>query len=341
MNLTKRQCIIIKGLAISLIVLHNIVHLLLNIPCNEWSYDYERTSLFLANLFTTSSIWYILSYAGWIGVALFIFLSGYGLTKKYNQHQTEFKFFPYLKNHIIKLLKLLIPIYVLYVLLDWGVFHHSTNIISVLAHMTCTINILMYGDSPFILSPGVYWFFGLILQLYILFAFIRKLSTKWLWALALGFLLFNYFILYFVSEDTMLWCRLNFMGWGDPFVLGMIAAKTNISVIEKHKSLVGLLSFIVLCASLITKPLTPFIELSTILCFISISYACDNRWVYYLGILSPSIFVIHPFIRMLFMNCFWHPYHPFIMTVLFIIPVILFSWAHHVILAKTDKLIKH
>lgn len=340
MNLTKQQCLIIKGLAILIIMLHNFVHTLLDIPCNESSFIQERTSLFLANLFTSSSIWYILSYVGWIGVPVFIFLSGYGLTKKYNQQQTEFRFFPYLKYHVIKLLKLLLPIYILFVFFDWGLFNHGTNTRSVLAHMTCTINLFAYGDNAFVYSPGVYWFFGLILQLYIFFAFIRKLNTLWLWVLTIGFFFFNYFILYFVSIDTMIWCRHNFLGWGYPFVLGMIAAKTNMSSFEKHKILFGLISFIVLCISLITKPVSPFVELSSILFFISISYACNTRWVYYIGVLSPSIFVIHPFIRMLFMNCFWHPHHTFFMTVLLIIPTILLSWAHHVALARTDKLLK-
>ena len=340
MNLTKQQCTIIKGLAISLIMIHNFVDNLLSIQCNEMCFIQENTNVFLANFFTRSSFWYILSYTGWIGVPIFFFLSGYGLLKKYDKQQTGFRFFTYLKNHIIKLSKLFIPIYVLYVLFDSCLFNYPRNIKSVLAHLTFTSNLFAYGDNAYQLSPGVYWFFGAILQLYILFALIRKLDTKWLWVLSLGFLFIYYYILYFVSDDTMTWFRHNFLGWGYPFVLGMIAAKSNKSIIEKHKILVGLLSFIVLCISLIYKPVSPFIELSSILFFISISYACNTQWIHFIGVISPSIFVIHPFIRMLYFNCFCSPNHPFIMTVIYIIPVILFSWAHHVILARTDKLIK-
>ena len=59
MNLTKEQCLNIKGLAIFIIMVHNFVDHLLGINCNEMYYTQYVTDAFLANLFTKSSLWYI------------------------------------------------------------------------------------------------------------------------------------------------------------------------------------------------------------------------------------------------------------------------------------------
>lgn len=339
MNVSKEQGNILKGLAISMIMVHNFVYKLLGIHCNEMSFNQQLTENFCNGLFSSQSIWYILSYAGWIGVPLFFFLSGYGLTKKYNGTSHPFDTISYFKKHVIKLLKLLVPIYALYVFFDSFIFHNPNNLKSVLAHVTFTINLFHYGEQgTFHLRPEVYWFFGAILQFYILFIFIRKFNIKMLCVLALVFLGIHYSILYFASQDTMDWCRHNFIGWGLPFVLGMIAAKSTWSLPKRWTLVMGLVSLVLLSASLVVKPLSPLVDPSTITLFLIISNKCEAKWIYWIGAISASIFVIHPFIRLLYFNTFCSSNHPLLMTIIYIIPVILLSWLHHEVLAKwTNK----
>ena len=45
-------------------------------------------------------------------MALFIFLSGYGLTVKYGTR--ELRCGPYIKSHLVKLWRLLVPVYIIY-----------------------------------------------------------------------------------------------------------------------------------------------------------------------------------------------------------------------------------
>lgn len=76
-----------KGVAILFIVLHNLLHWISQIKENEFSYSPEKTKLFFENLVTNAdTLWMdVFSFLGWYGVATFLFLSGYGLVKKYEQ----------------------------------------------------------------------------------------------------------------------------------------------------------------------------------------------------------------------------------------------------------------
>ncbi len=337
MDLSRDRCYDIKGLAITLIMIHNFVNYLLGIECNEMVYSQKNTDIFLANIFSNNFIWYFFSYAGWIGVSLFFFLSGYGLTKKYREGFDTFNRWEFIKKHVFKLWKLLIPIFVIYIFFYCFVFDEAHNMKSVVAQITFTINLLSYGDNEYSITPGVYWFFGAILQFYILFLIVRKLNNKWLWVLCIMFLLINYYIIYFVNDDMMTWVRHNFIGWGVPFVLGMIAARTHLSVSNHVNCLVLLFSVILLWACLTIKVLSPLIESTTVIVFVSFTHMFSFRWTRFLGLLSPSIFAIHPLIRLLYYHKFTLTQYPFIMTVIYLIPVIVISFVHHYLMGKVEK----
>ncbi len=340
MDVSQDQSHNIKGFAILLIMIHNLVGLMLGIGCNEMLFSEENCNIFLANVFTQDAFWYIISYAGWIGVQVFFFLSGYGLTKKYGNKTNKIDYGRYIKTHLFKLWKLLIPVYILYFLLTYYVFKEgweSHNIKSAFAQLSFTINFLNYGENDFYLHPGVYWFFGAILQLYLFFLLIRKLSNKWLFVLCLSFLLIHYFIIYFVNDDMMKWVRHNFIGWGVPFILGILAARTNILIPKRLNYLICPCSFLILCACLTTKAIAPFVEVFTIIFLVSFSNLYTAKWSQFLGIISPSIFVIHPLIRMLYFNLFCTSNYPLFMTVIYVIPVIILSWLHHRLLHNKLK----
>lgn len=336
MEFSRKQCHNIKGIAILLITIHNFVYRMLSIHCNEMVFSQQYCDTFLNNVFTKNAFWYIISYAGWIGVPLFFFLSSYGLSKKYNTNNDWFNYWTYIKNHITKLWKLLIPMFLLYVAFSLF-FKYPHNLESFISQITFTINILSYGNNDFRLDPGVYWFFGAILQFYILFLVVRKLSNRWLFVLCIVFFAIHYAAIYFGDEYTMKWIRHNFLGWGVPFVLGMLAARINISIPKHIHYIICVCSFLLLCASLTIKAIAPFVEISTIMLFVSISILFTTNWLVYLGLISSSIFVVHPFVRMLYFNTFCASNYPLAMTLIYLITVITLSIIHHYILNNTNK----
>ena len=332
MNLTKEQCHNIKGYAIFIIMVHNFVDHLLGINCNEMYYTQYVTDAFVANLFTKSSIWYIFSFAGWIGVAPFLFLSGYGLTKKYGNQKIEYA--AYCKYHIIKLLKLLVPVYLLYVLVSCLVFETEFSLQSFIAHLTFTINFFKFDNSGFIIDPGVYWFFGAILQFYLIFPIIKNFSTKKLWIIVIAFVLIYYFNLYVISNDDFSeWTRHNFIGWTIPFILGMIAARGKLTLTKSQSIIIFPISLILLFICLTHKILTPFTEVLTIISFISFVHMFTLRAISFLGIISASLFVIHPFVRMVFYNSFDASEKVLVFTLAYLFISILLAYLH-------DKLLK-
>ena len=61
MELSKEQSNYIKGFGILLIMIHNFVDKIQDIHCNEMVFSMEYRDIFLSNVFSSSSIWYILS----------------------------------------------------------------------------------------------------------------------------------------------------------------------------------------------------------------------------------------------------------------------------------------
>lgn len=334
MELSREQCQHIKGIAILLIIIHNFVDILLGITSNEMVYTDESTQAFLDHLFTADSIWYIFAYAGWIGVPLFFFLSGYGLTKKYGTEK-PLKPGSYITNHLVKLWKLLIPIYLVYFCI------YTTNIQSALAHLTFTINILSYGKNGFYMDPGVFWFFGAILQFYLLFILFRKLDTRWCWLICVAFVAFHYYFIYNVDNTTMRWIRNNFLGWGETFILGIIAARSRMEISKRTNIILCAVSFVGICVCLVTKWLAPWLEVCTIIFLVTLARMMTVKWVCFIGVISPSIFALHPLIRQLFYSIFdFAPNYPYTMTIIFVITTILLSWVHHLVLNKTNNMLK-
>ena len=330
MELSRERCHSIKGIAILMIMIHNFVDELMGINCNEMAYSLKTTQIFLDHLFTSDALWYIISYCGWIGVPLFFFLSGYGLTKKYDEKST-LKPWAFIKNHVIKLWLLLIPVYLIFYCI------YTTNIKSAIAQLTFTNVILSYGKNGFYIDPGVYWFFGAILQFYLLFVVFRKLSTRWLWVLCAVFLAVHYCFLYFGDKYSTEWIRHNFLGWGMPFILGMIAARSKADVSKRTNLILCVASFIALCACLVIKWLTPFTEVSIIVFLVTLARMFTMKWACFIGVISPSIFVLHPLIRMLMYSICFKPEYVLALTLAYIPIVIISSWIHHILLNKLDN----
>ena len=338
MELSKAQCHNIKGYAILLIVIHNFVDHLLGIYCNEMAYAQENTDAFLEGVCSSAAVWQLFAFAGWIGVTLFFFLSGYGLTRKYGNDTLSHG--AYFKSHVTKLWKLLVPVYLLYFTIYHYVFLQEHNWQSVFAQLTFTINLLDYGKNCFLSEPGVYWFFGAILQFYLLFLVLRRLSDKWLWIICVISLVFNYLAIYTLSADASWWVRQNAIGWMAPFIMGILAARTPVREQSRQRKIqwnasICLMALPLLGLCLTIKALAPLAEVFTILFFVGLTGLFTSRFFAYLGIISASLFVIHPLVRMICYNIFGTGHlSTLVLVAIYLVFVFLLSWIHHIILKK-------
>ncbi len=296
MEIRREQSLAMKGYAILLIMIHNFVDHIMVMGNNEMAYCPSATADFVSHILSRPSVWHIFSFTGWIGVALFIFVSGYGLTRKYGTKTIDTT--DYIKHHTIKLWVLLAPMYLLYVLVMYWLCGEPHNWQSILAQLSFTVNILSYGDNSFAIEPGVYWFFGAILQFYLLFLLLRKWRVSWLFAALAGAIALHYGFLYLADDDTMWWFRQNSIGWGAPFLLGMIAAKSSWSPSKQQLCLLLPISIVLLSLCLTIKALMPLTEILTILFFGSVALLIHIKPINAVGIISSSIFVVHPFVRM-------------------------------------------
>lgn len=82
--ISPKQTLYLKGIAILCILLHNFFHLIVPLKCqNEMSLDENCVVKFISKFSISESINIFFSFFGFYGVYIFIFLSGYGLTKSF------------------------------------------------------------------------------------------------------------------------------------------------------------------------------------------------------------------------------------------------------------------
>ena len=86
--LSRTESSALRGIAILGIILHNYCHFLgFAVKENEYKFDPSRPMQFLDKLFSLDSDLFIhfFSFLGHYGVPIFLFISGYGLVKKYEE----------------------------------------------------------------------------------------------------------------------------------------------------------------------------------------------------------------------------------------------------------------
>ena len=176
MTIDRDKTTLWRGLAISGIVIHNL--LVGNfgfVGCNEMTFRISKTEDFMSSILhpSLSSIGDIFAFGGWIGVPVFVFLSGYGLQKKYGK-TASVNAKEYFTYNYRKLLLLLLPAVLFYsafyvLTKNWPSLFSSVLSLSLLGN-------LWHLQLP--LNPSIYWYFGLTWELYILYLIFRKCFTS-------------------------------------------------------------------------------------------------------------------------------------------------------------------
>lgn len=191
----KRQTNIAKGVALLLLLWH---HLFYNDPNN---YD------MFVSLFNVKGMPIECLIANFckVCVAIFLFLSGYGLYKSYNSYLTILKNsnnrasvkndLIYIKNHLLKLLSQYWFVYIIFVSMG---FAFGRNPIQIYKGNFLYFILDFFGLANIFNTPtmnGTWWFMSLIILLYMIYPLIHRV-LKWcpgiLLLSAFAFLLFYY-----------------------------------------------------------------------------------------------------------------------------------------------------
>lgn len=304
-NLTKEDTLIIKGIAIIAIVLHNYFHIFNGVVReNEFGYSPDNFLMLWSSLQNSFLHFFVnfISMYGHYGVVAFFFVSGYGLTKKYKGRELEHDFI--LKN-AIKLWKLFVPILVFYVILAIIRSFLAEDLSSALNH----IGIILYNAISRVLFmsnfseytvfgiSGPWWFFSAIFQMYVLYklVFSKVSSTVGLFAIALlmvGIQLFCY-----LNKLDISLIRYNAPAWIPAFILGMIFAR------YRFKIPVIILLFIELFCFTIDSSFYTWITFSSLFIFVFVIFhlfikksRLRSSFIE-IGKLSAYIFVTNTFVR--------------------------------------------
>ena len=353
--LTRNECTAMRGIAILAIMLHNYCHFIGKVV-KENEYQF-----FTSN---NDSLWqvishpdellpvHLLSYFGHYGVPVFLFLSGYGLVRKYETSHDSCPPVRFVRYSYLKLLRMLIVGFSLFICVDMvtpGRFpFHWDN---VLAQLLMYINVLPEPDK--IIWPGIYWFFGLMMELYIVYRLLFYRRSSWI---VVALIAVCWLLQAFCDPEgeTLNRLRYNCIGGMLPFGLGIIAARvrtlrtgstflTN-SECAPYVPILWLLVFVISVALVFAMSFNFYTWLLLIPVFIILGtislVKAMSQWVLkvflWFGGISAAMFVAHPIARKLFITVAWKQ-DIYDGLMLYIIAVIALSWAVKQLIDRIPK----
>lgn len=296
---------VLRGLAILSIILHNYTHWMHGaIFENEFMYQSWHVSKLLDYLSHPDERLplQLFSFFGHYGVVIFVFLSAYGLEKKYGRTTKEVRPLPFIWTHYLKLLSMCIVGYAAYLLLNaFYVSYPASTIFGVLSRLTMLCNLQICSFDTF--APGPYWYFGLMLQLYVVY---RLLLFRRSWGVIVGAILVCSIAQAFVTPDgaVMTWLRTNFVGSVLPFGLGLLYARYE-EDIQLSKTAYGIIALASITLIFVTSlSFLPWITTPIFVCALGISCTqllpqSVNKPLAWVGGISAAIFVSHPIVRQL------------------------------------------
>ena len=300
--LNKDECTALRSLAILIIVLHNFSHWLPGASKeNEFAFSIDNSYNFYHSVFSTEFIIHLFSFWGHLGVPVFVFLSAYGLSLKYDDKEPIQKK-DFLLTHYKKLVLPLLYgtiVYLIVIYMKEGFI--DTSIPRFITQCTMLLNLIYPYEQN--LAPGPYWYFSMTMQLYIVYFFlVHHRSMKWLMILTVVSIIFIGGLYH--QQQLLIWTKYNVWGWLLPFTLGIIAVRLPIlSVAFSNKMrnvVVFFITGILLFSFGFNYYLWIFIPLITVFLAISIVKLIPATFwkkIHIIGENSLFLFVIHPIIR--------------------------------------------
>ena len=343
--LTRNECTAMRGIAILAIVLHNYCHFISKIVQeNEYQFFVSHNEQLWQVISHPDELLpiHLLSFFGHYGVPVFLFLSGYGLVRKYETSDDSCPPMRFVRYSYLKLLRMLIVGFSLFICVDMvtpGRFQfHWDNVI---AQLLMYINVLPEPEKT--IWPGIYWFFGLMMELYIVYRLLFYRRSSWI---AVALIVVCWLLQAFCDPEgeTLNRLRYNCIGGLLPFGLGIIAARLRTlrtgsttptdSAYAPYGPILWLLVFILSVALVFAMSFNFHTWLLWIPVFIILGtialVKAMPKWmlsiVTWFGSISAAMFVAHPIARKLFITVAWKQ-DIYDGLMLYIIAVIALSWA--------------
>jgi peptidoglycan/LPS O-acetylase OafA/YrhL len=342
--LSKAECSAMRGIAILAIMLHNYCHFNGKIVQeNEYqflSFNNDRLWQVLSSPTELLPV-HLLSFFGHYGVPVFLFLSGFGLVRKYETSSSPCPPKGFILYHYLKLFRMLIVGFSIFLVVDAltpGRFaFHWENVI---AQLLMYINVLPEPEK--IIWPGIYWFFGLMLQLYIVYRLLLYRRSSWI---VVGLIIICWLLQVFCEPDgeTINRLRYNCIGGMLPFGLGLIAAK--VPILGTKCSLTGNQTFpywehlswflLLLLAIGLTFAMgfnfyawlwIPVVIIMGTIALVKLMPERVLKLFVWFGSISAAMFVAHPIVRKIFITVAWKQ-DIYDGLMLYVVVTIAFSWA--------------
>ena len=297
-----------RGLAIIGIFLHNYCHWLgFAVKENEYTFTMSKASDLMQALAQPDLNLpiHLLSFFGHYGVPVFLFLSAYGLVMKYEKRGAlspkQTNVVPFLKHHYVKLFKMMIVGFVAFTMVDAITpGSHKYHVMDILGQMFMFNN--MMPDPDHVIWPGPYWFFGLMMQLYIVYRLLlwRKGDVYALLLIAVCWAMQAFCD---PEGDTLNRVRYNFMGGVLPFCAGLLYARHGKQL--THGVRMTLMVISVVAVFFFSFNFQTWLWAPLFVCTASIGIVkllpkTVNEWIAWVGTISAALFVLHPLTRKIF-----------------------------------------
>lgn len=323
--LTRAECNALRGIAILGIFLHNFCHWLNPVVKeNEYQYFQHNVDWFAQCAARVNELFpaHVISFFGHYGVPVFLFLSAYGLEMKYGNGQGKAPdgrrvvVSSFVRYHYLKLFKMMIVGFICFTVVDAmtaGSWHY--NVAQIVGQLLMINN--FYDQPDRNIWPGPFWFFGLMLQLYVVY---RLLLYRRHWGWTVGLMAVCTVAQLFMDpegENLNYW-RYNFMGGMLPFGLGLLFARYGNKVMLVSLTFGSFLMSWVVCSFFIVSASGSFytwVIVPALVCYASVYFiktvsTLPLPWLRarigyvlgWLGNVSAALFVIHPAIRKVFIT---------------------------------------
>ena len=283
----------LRGIAILGIILHNYCHFLgFAVKENEYTFTAAKPEMLWDRLITLDNnlFVHILSFFGHYGVPIFLFISGFGLVRKYEQGTAApVRALPFIGVHYLKLLRLHPHGY------------HGYTVGRVVAQLLMYINLL--PDPDHIIKPGPYWFFGLMLQLYAVY---RLLLYRRSTFCVIALIIVCWAVQAVFTPDVdhggemLNRIRYNFIGGMLPFGMGIVYARHGRGLPSWGNAAVAAVSAVAVFAGSFffqTWLWVPLFVVTGAVATVKLLPAPLLKPCIWVGGISSALFVVHPILR--------------------------------------------
>ncbi|CAM2840120.1 acyltransferase family protein [Moritella viscosa] len=186
-GITKVDSNILKGLGILMIAIHNFMHRFPTPSENEMEFTSGKVFNLFDILLTEPAgiIRALFSYFGHFGVQIFIFLSAYGLMKKYAKNENKLLYIKFIIDRLVKIYPMFLLAIVSYFIFmfTFNVVYNGMGFAEWFIPLSKPLIFklsLLYNFYPYqgLSLVGPWWFLSFIFQFYLIFPFMLAMFKR-------------------------------------------------------------------------------------------------------------------------------------------------------------------